>query len=95
MKYLPIKEFVEAGYLQVVNRLFLHPLGLALEVAVDEGSGAMVLTRIWDVRDDPEGIVFDDGLDPVKAGKVATERQRRAGARLSGLGFVVQPVGEA
>lgn len=95
MKYLPIKEFVEAGYLQEVNRLFLHPLGLALEVTVDEGSGAMVLTRIWDVRDDPEGIVFDNGPDPVKAERVMVERRRRAGARLSGLGFVVQPTGEA
>ena len=30
-KYMPIKEFRERGYLQELNRRFLHPLGLALE----------------------------------------------------------------
>lgn len=33
-----IKEFREKGYLQEVNRQFLHPLGLALEIEInDEG----------------------------------------------------------
>lgn len=32
IEYLPISEFRERGYLHEVNRLLLHPLGLALEV---------------------------------------------------------------
>ncbi len=32
IKRLPISEFRERGYLHEVNRLLLHPLGLALEV---------------------------------------------------------------
>jgi hypothetical protein len=31
-----IKEFREFGYLQELNRKYLHPLGLALEVTIDE-----------------------------------------------------------
>lgn len=33
MNRLPIETFVDEGYLQEVNRLLLHPLGLALEVS--------------------------------------------------------------
>jgi len=36
--HMDIKEFKERGYLQEVNRKFLHPLGLALEVVIDDGS---------------------------------------------------------
>ena len=35
IKYMSIKEFVEEGFLQEVNRQFFHPLGLALEVTID------------------------------------------------------------
>jgi hypothetical protein len=36
VKRIDIAEFRERGYLQEVNRLMLHPLGLALEVVVDD-----------------------------------------------------------
>lgn len=63
VNYIDIKEFRELGYLQEVNRLFLHPLGLALEVVVDSETGECKLGGVWDYRDDPDGIVFgnDDG----------------------------------
>lgn len=35
IKRIDIKEFREKGYLQELNRQFLHPLGLALEVVID------------------------------------------------------------
>ena len=59
MKRIGIKEFKEEGYLQEANRRFFHPLGLALEVIIDK-DGGVVLGGIWDSRDDPEGILFDD-----------------------------------
>jgi hypothetical protein len=34
IKHMPIAEFRSDGYLQELNRLLLHPLGLALEVTV-------------------------------------------------------------
>lgn len=57
-KYIPIEEFRKEGYLQEVNRRFLHPLGLALEVDRDD-NGNEYLSGIWDSRDDPEGIIYD------------------------------------
>lgn len=59
IKYMSIKEFREKGYLQELNRRFLHPLGLALEVIVDDKTGEERLGGIWDYRDDPEGIYYD------------------------------------
>jgi hypothetical protein len=59
VKRMDIKEFREKGYLQEANRLFFHPLGLALEVIINEETGEEKLGGIWDFRDDPEGLYFD------------------------------------
>jgi hypothetical protein len=58
IKRIDIKEFREKGYLQELNRRFLHPLGLALEI-VREDDGTEKLGGIWDYRDDEEGIYYD------------------------------------
>lgn len=79
-KRIDIKEFRERGYLQEVNRLFFHPLGLALEVIIDEEDGSMHLGGIWDSRDDPEGILFDE-FDSEKGSAIAAERATRREAR--------------
>lgn len=94
IKRIDIKEFREMGFLQEVNRQFLHPLGLALEVDVD-AEGNEQLGGVWDYRDDPEGIVFVDGvLDVTKAERVAAERERHTEARraLFGSDSDVQPL---
>lgn len=57
-KKLDLKEFVEKGFLQEANRLFFHPLGLAMSIEVDD-NGNYKLGDIWDYRDDPEGVIFD------------------------------------
>jgi hypothetical protein len=62
MKYIDIKEFREKGYLQELNRQFLHPLGLALEVVIHE-DGTESLGRVlwnedgepWEFNDTKEG----------------------------------------
>ena len=87
---MDIKEFRELGYLQEVNRGFFHPLGLALEVAIDE-DGTECLSSIWDYRDDPEGMRYE-GMDlRPKAKLVAEERERRRPAREAALGYWQQP----
>lgn len=91
VKYIDIAEFRGEGYLQEVNRQFLHPLGLALEVTVEE-DGTEHLSGVWDSRDDPEGIWFDGAADPDMAANVAHELEQRAPHREAGLGFVVEPV---
>ena len=57
IKYMDAKEFREKGYLQELNRTFLHPLGLALEVK-QETDGTETIGGIWDYRDDPDGIIY-------------------------------------
>lgn len=37
---IPVREFREFGYLQEINRRFLHRLGMALEVIVEPDCGA-------------------------------------------------------
>jgi hypothetical protein len=90
-KYMPIEEFRSAGLLQEVNRIFFHPLGLALQVVKDE-AGKMKLCGIIDAREDPEGFVFDPEPDNAKAEYVRNKFHERAIARLNKLGYVNQPV---
>lgn len=92
LKQMSIKEFRESGYLQEVNRQFLHPLGLALMVIIDD-DGKERLGAILDYRDDLDGIIYLDGeISPHKAANVIAEQQLRAGIREGSLGYVVQPV---
>ena len=58
IKRIDIKEFRELGFLQELNRQLLHPMGLALEIIVDD-NGKEKLGGIWDYRDDPCGIIYD------------------------------------
>lgn len=92
-EYMDIAEFREKGYLQEVNRNFLHPLGLALAVKVDE-DGTETLAGVIDARDDPEGVCFEAlGDDEAKrAAQIGAEWSARSGARFDALRYVVQPV---
>lgn len=92
VKRIPIKDFREAGYLHEVNRVFLHPLGLALEVVVAP-SGEEFLGGVWDYRDDPHGMTYDPSyMRPEAARNVAGEYAVKAMLRIEELGYVVQPV---
>jgi hypothetical protein len=86
VNYIDISEFRKVGFLQEVNRQFFHPLGLALEIQIDE-DGTERLGGIWDYRDDPEGILFASGvIDVEKVGNVEDERLRHWEARVAFLG---------
>lgn len=101
IKHMDITEFRDAGYLQEVNRQFLHPLGLALELArdVDDDTGEKGPWRIsgvWDYRDDPEGMMYDPAVlsspdGQAKAERVRAERAEKAVVRAKNLGFIIQP----
>jgi hypothetical protein len=92
IKRIDITDFREQGFLQEVNRQFLHPLGLALEVVV-EADGTERLGGVQDYRDDPEGCIFGDGvMDPQKAENVDKLRAEKQPTRLESLGYVVQPL---
>lgn len=90
IKRMDIKEFRRLGYLQELNRGFLHPLGLALEVEIDE-DGTERFGGVWDYREDPEGILYGE-IDPKKVQYVADQRDERKPLRVKMLGYWQQPV---
>lgn len=90
IKRIDIKDFRAEGYLQEVNRQFLHPLGLALEVIVFP-DGTEVLGGVWDYRDDPEGVIFaEDDLDPMKRDCIGSLQLSRGRIRAEQLGYIIQ-----
>lgn len=92
-KMMTVKEFRELGLIQEINRRFLHPLGLALEVIIDQDTGEERIERIWDDRDDPEGLVYGPGMiDAEKARLIYDEEASRMYIRVQMLGFDIQPL---
>lgn len=90
-KTISAKEFREAGYLQEVNRRFLHPLGLALEVLVED-DGSERFGEVWDYRDDPEGIHYGPGIiDAEKAARIHREGSRKEAVRFARFDWNIQP----
>jgi hypothetical protein len=91
VKWLDIKEFRDEGLLQELNRLFLHPIGLALAVDVAE-DGTETLHGIQDWRDDPEGVIYgDDQINPDKARNVRRLQREWQPRRIRELGYFIQP----
>jgi hypothetical protein len=87
---IDIKEFLNSGYLQEANRRFFHPLGLALEVEVND-DGNYKLGGVWDYRNDPEGIYFsEETMNREKYENVQREWSQRQRARREILGYVEQ-----
>jgi len=96
IKRLSPKEFRDQGYLADVNRLYFHPLGMALEVIIDEEG--VKFGGVWDYRDDAEGMSFhaDDWtpekVDIARALQIDCDRDEKAAKRLERLGYIVQPL---
>ena len=91
INYIAITEFRERGYLQELNRRFLHPLGLAMEVVIDDGTER--LGGVWDYRDDPEGMSYGDITDEMRINATAVESEwaEKERTRNDRLGYMVQP----
>jgi len=86
-KRMSVSEFRKLGYLQELNRQFLHPLGLALEVVI-EGGGSERFGGVWDYREDPEGVLYDEELMSdlsvnLLAERIEEKRQQRVQARVA------------
>ena len=94
-KYMDPKEFRKQGFLQELNRQFLFPLGLGIEMDVNPDTGEETLGRIWDCRSDPEGLLFPDDIIEEKDFQermlnVRTLRERRVKSRKKKLGYFIQ-----
>lgn len=90
-KIIDLKELLDHGYVQEVNRLFFHPLGLALMVT-EHDDGRPPELSVCDSRDDLEGFRFVDGaMSHEKFARVCQARGDRSVARYNALGYIVQP----
>jgi len=93
---MTVEAFREQGYLQELNRRLLHPLGLALEVVVDE-YGKERFGSIWDYRDDAEGLLYADEVmsskdTKAKADKFKAEWKKKTTLRKKLVGYITQPL---
>lgn len=96
IRRMSVAEFRKLGLLQELNRRFLHPLGLAMEVIVEE-DGSAQFGEVWDYRDDPEGMGFSPkealNIDAAITVDAALEAKREARERV--FGAFVQPIDRA
>lgn len=83
----------DAGLLFEINRKILHPLGLALEIVIND-DGTEAFGEIWDSRDDPEGIIYADDCyeSGLKKFKVYMKERGNTAlkSRMENLGYLVQ-----
>lgn len=99
VKRMTVKDFREKGFLQELNRQFLHPLGLALEVIIDmdeDNKSPDRFGEVWNLQDHPEGIVFlrtemDKKEFQRKVKYVNKLWAERAGVRTRKFGWMIQP----
>jgi len=93
-KTIPAAEFLyNSGLLFEINRLLLHPIGLALQVELDDNGKVRPLRNIQDFRDEPEGLIFPEEAVIAGQEKLATFMQtvkKPLTIREKMLGFVVQ-----
>ena len=87
-KYMDLNEFVDTGILHEINRLFLHPLGLAMPISEDK-KGEIKIPGIWDCRNDPEGIIFSK-IDWDKVYRFAEFQKWQFSERSGKCGFYIQ-----
>ena len=96
-KYMDLDELRSSGLLFHINKEILHPIGLALEVTVEE-DGSSRISGVWDARDDPEGITYVDEVLVNGIAKYEFYMERQGGTamarRLKALGFIVQKPGD-
>lgn len=91
MKEMSVLDFWQKGLLHEINRQFLHPMGLALEVTQDD-QGHCHFSRVRDFRHDPEGYLFVDAcLDPLKVRRVKRMFEAKRKVREAKYGWHVQP----
>ena len=89
----PCQFLLDSGLLYAINLQLLHPLGMAMEIKFND-DGTKEFGGIWDYRNDPEGLLFEDktmiaGME--KFCKFMDEfGNKKLQERFDALGFVVQ-----
>ena len=83
----------DTGLLFEINRKILHPLGMALETQIAD-DGTETFGALWDCRDDPEGMIYNDECyaSGLKKFKVYMKEQgnKSLKSRIARLNYLVQ-----
>lgn len=89
-KSISIEDFWKEGYLQELNRQFLHPLGLNLSII---NTNNKLEFNILDSRDSPEGLYYNtNDIKLEDAININREWSKRATERENALGYIIQPL---
>lgn len=91
---LPVMDLEKArseGIIQEVNRLLLHPRGLALCVHYEADVPVALLILDHRNTDGGEGTIFDE-LDVQKSKNFEALKEVRRKARLHSIGYEIQPL---
>lgn len=86
----------ETGLLFKINREVLHPLGMAMQVEIEANGDEYLSNKLWDCREDPEGIIF--GPDNFMSGASKLDQfyvdygNEKLRQRFNTLGFVMQDI---
>ena len=93
--FFSVRLFRKMGYLQEVNRNFLHPLGLALSTTIHDNGEESIHGVL--VTPDRAGFIYDESYinseeAVAKAQFVAERLAFMADKRVNRLGFVIQPI---
>ena len=99
ISYISAEEFRGKGYLQELNRRYLHPLGLAMAVEVLE-DGTEQLGGIVDFRENKDGVHYnlenasDERIDKFISRKkfIDSEIEKRYNNRVDKFGSVIEPI---
>lgn len=96
---LSVAEFKRLGFLQEINRLLLHPCGLALALEVDPAGEANGHASVIDHRDDPEGVYYGAMSVPfteveARVRRVDVLRKSKRADRVKLFGAVIQPIAD-
>lgn len=93
----PWKFLRETGLMFEINRTILHPLGMALELSVDD-EGDEYLSGIWDYRDDPEGLAYAEEAFLSGLSKYMEFMhdfgEHKLSERMENMGYVIQQLAD-
>ena len=91
MQPMTLTALLREGYVQEINRRFLHVLGLSIEPLFDE-HGEVINFSVLDARGDPAGIAYSPAdVSFAAVQRISSELSAKAESRKSLRGFVWQP----
>ncbi len=93
IKNMDIKEFRTTGFLQELNRRFLHPIGMTLTVEIDDVGNESLGDILY--TDNMSGIIYGSDDIQMKYNRMQNVRNVERlmhKERLKTLGYVVEPI---